>query len=354
MAARRRASVVGIGLIGGSIGMALRDRGWTVTGEDRDPARVDKALEMGVIDAAGLDPQADLTVVATPVKAVPGEVKRALDQTQGLVTDVGSVKASIVEAVGDPRFVGGHPMAGSEREGVEGADPNLFRGAVWVLTPTPGTDAAAFAAVRSVAVQLGAEVISLAPDQHDALVAVVSHVPHLTAATLMAVADQRSVDHRALLRLAAGGFRDMTRIASGHPGIWPDIVSENRPAILGALDQLIVGLTRMRGIVADADHDGLVEILAHARAARMNLPVRFGRPAQLMELLVPVPDQPGVIAQVANLATELDINILDLEIRHSAEGPQGVLHLLVEAERAEELRAALRARGFPSSMRSLV
>ena len=148
------------------------------------------------------------------------------------------MKASIVDAVADPRFVGGHPMAGSEQDGVEGADAELFEGATWVLTPTEGTDASAFAQVRQIVGTLGAEVVALPPERHDELVAVVSHVPHLAAATLMRLADERSEEHRALLRLAAGGFRDMTRIAAGHPGIWPDICSDNRAAIVGVLDDL--------------------------------------------------------------------------------------------------------------------
>ena len=254
-----RAVVVGTGLIGGSIGLRLRRNGWHVTGRDRDPVRVDKALALGALDAVGDDPSADITFVATPVAAVADEARRALAATSGLVTDVGGVKASIVEAVADPRFVGGHPMAGSEQEGVEGAAPELFEGATWVLTPTEGTDAAAFAQVRQIVGTLGAEVVALPPDRHDELVAVVSHVPHLAAATLMRLADERSEEHRALLRLAAGGFRDMTRIASGHPGIWPDICRENRAAIVGVLDDLSAALHEMRDLVADGDRAGLLD-----------------------------------------------------------------------------------------------
>src|SRR5258705_1580263 len=125
----RRAVVVGTGLIGGSIGLALRARGWHVTGRDRDQARAERALELGVLDEIGDDPRADVTFIAVPVSAIAGEAKHALDTTNGVVTDVGSVKAPVVAAVGHPRFVGGHPMAGSEQEGVDGADGALFQGA---------------------------------------------------------------------------------------------------------------------------------------------------------------------------------------------------------------------------------
>jgi prephenate dehydrogenase len=354
MIGRRRANVVGMGLIGGSIGMALRDQAWTVTGYDRDATRAARALELGAIDGVGTDANAHVTFVATPVKAVADEARQALAATSGIVTDVGGVKQSVCDAVDDPRFVGGHPMAGSEREGVDGADASLFRGAVWVLTPTDRTEGRAFAELRSIVSGLGAEVVSMPPADHDRMVAVVSHVPHLTAATLMTMADERSGDHRALLRLAAGGFRDMTRIASGHPGIWPDICDTNRSAILEGLDGLIASLSDIRRVVADSRRDELVAVLERARRARMNLPVRFGRPSQLVEVLIPVPDRPGAIAEVANTATRIDVNILDLEIMHSAEGLQGVMHLVIEAHRAEELRAALATAGFGSSLRKLV
>jgi prephenate dehydrogenase len=344
---------VGTGLIGGSIGMALRQNGWHVTGTDLDPERTQRALDLGAIDAAGSDPAAEVTFIATPVRAIAGAARDALAATSGPVTDVGSVKASVVDAVGDRRFVGGHPMAGTEQEGVEGATADLFNGAVWVLTPTPTTDDEAYATVRGVVSSLGAEVVALAPDRHDALVAMVSHVPHLAAATLMRLADERAEEHRALLRLAAGGFRDMTRIAAGHPGIWPDICGENRAAIVDVLDRLIDSLRDMRDVVAKDDRDGLLAVLERARAARANLPARFSRPSELHELRVPVPDRPGVLADVTTLATELDVNIVDLEIAHSSEGNRGVLILVVEATLAERLHGGLLARGYRPSLRPL-
>jgi prephenate dehydrogenase len=341
-----RAVVVGAGLIGGSVGMRLRQAGWHVTGRDRDDDRAARALELGALDAVGDDPDAAVTFVATPVHAIAAEARRALAAGPGLVTDVGGVKASIVEAVADGRFVGGHPMAGSEQEGVEGATPDLFEGATWVLTPTEGTDAAAYAQVRQIVRTLGAEVVALPPDRHDELVAVVSHVPHLTAATLMRLADERSEEHRALLRLAAGGFRDMTRVAAGHPGIWPDICSDNRDAIVRVLDELTAALQHMRDTVAIDDRKELLSALEQARAARVNLPARYRTAEDLREVRIPVPDRPGAVADVAILAADLDVNIVDLEIAHSTEGPQGVLVMLVERDAVEVFRAGLVGRGY--------
>jgi len=345
--------VVGTGLIGGSIGLALRKAGWEVVGTDADADRGRAAVDRGAIDAVGEDPASALTVVATPVGAIAGEARRLLDAGHAVVTDVGSVKAPVVEAVGAPGFVGGHPMAGSEQEGIAAASPDLFEGATWVLTPTATTDDRAFATVRAAIVELGAEVVALEPARHDALVAEVSHVPHLTAATLMRLADERSEEHRALLRLAAGGFRDMTRIAAGHPGIWPDICAENREAIVAVLDRLIGALGEVRTVVAAADRDRLLALLEQARSARTNLPARFGRPSELGELRVPIPDRPGALAEVTTLATEIDVNIANLEIAHSSEGEEGVLILLVERAELDRLHEALSRRGYRASRQVL-
>lgn len=340
------ANVVGVGLIGGSIARALRDRGWTVHGLDHDMATAEHAVDLGVLDGVGLDPEAEITFVATPVRSVAEAAAKALAETSGIVTDVGSVKGPIVAAVDDKRFVGGHPMAGSEQEGVDGADGALFEGATWVLTPTAATDDSAYTRLRSVVSSLGAEVLALDPQRHDELVAVVSHVPHLTAVSLMRIAAERADEHAALLRLAAGGFRDMTRIASGHPGIWPDICVENSTAIVEGLDRLIGALRSVRDQVANEDTDGLLADLSRARAARVNLPGRYTRPSDLAEVRIPVPDRPAVIAEIATLAGELNVNIVDLEIAHSAEGDQGVLIVVVEADATEIFAAHLNERGF--------
>ena len=181
----RTANVIGLGLIGGSVAVGLRQRGWRVCGDDVDAAVVERAVSTAVIDEGRLDPDAAITFVAVPVMAVTDQIKRALAETRGVVTDVGSVKAPICSAIADVRFVGGHPMAGSELDGLDGADPEMFNGAVWVVTPVADTDDVTLASVTSVLRVLGAEVVALTPERHDQVVAVVSHVPHLAAATLM-------------------------------------------------------------------------------------------------------------------------------------------------------------------------
>lgn len=350
----RRATVIGAGLIGGSVGIALRKQGWTVSMVDQDAEVATQAIRVGAADEVGLDLASELVVIATPVGVIAELALDALERCpQAAVTDVGSTKADVCEAVPHPRFVGGHPMAGSEQDGLAGAREDMFAGAMWVLTPTETTDEDAFATVRAMVRSIGAETIALPPDVHDELVAQVSHVPHLTAASLMNLADASSVEHRSLLRLAAGGFRDMTRISAGRPSIWPDICLANSRAIVEGLDRLIDALGEVRGLVANRDRDGILALLTRARAARTNLPVGFGPSDNLVELAVAIPDRPGEIAAITTLASELDVNIFDLELSHSGEGRQGVMIMVVDESRSERFTGGLMARGYRPSVRSL-
>jgi len=359
-----RVAVVGTGLIGGSVGLALGARGYDVAGFDRDEARLARAKELGAITeaAASLDDAvagAELVIVAVPVGAIANTVVAALDAGAAAVTDVGSVKKSVVAEVerqrpdASARFVGGHPMAGSEQDGVDGADATLFVGATWTLTPTANTDERAYTLVLRIVRELGADVVSVEPEHHDELVAMVSHVPQLAASTLMDVATTNEDDRRTLMRLAAGGFRDMTRIAAGHPAIWPDILTTNREAVLCALYAYVAALSRARDLVAAGERDQLLTLLERARLARRNLPVGASMATDLVELRVPVPDRPGVIAEVTTLAGRLGVNIADFEIAHSAEGGRGVIVLIVAATDAGAFESGLHELGYTSSKTEL-
>jgi prephenate dehydrogenase len=364
------AAVIGTGLIGGSIGMALRRLGWLVSGVDQDPAKAQRALELGAIDRIGMDPSAAATFVAVPAGAVADVARTVLSEQDAkggtgsvatapgrpkirVVTDVAGVKEGIVASTGHPRFVGGHPMAGSEQEGVEGADPDLFLGATWVLTPGQHTSGEAYSEVQALVRLLGANPVALDPHRHDELVALVSHTPHLTAAALMNLAADEAASDAILLRLAAGGFRDMTRVAAGHPGIWPDVVAENQDAILAALDRLSASLDQLRAVVAGRDRAKLLELLERAREARVNLPTGAPALSQATELRLPVPDRPGVIAEVSTLLGGQGVNIFDLEIAHSAEGDRGVLVLIIDASAEQAARKALAERDYKVSARRL-
>jgi prephenate dehydrogenase len=359
-----RVAVIGTGLIGGSIGLALARQGHPVVGYDRDTERVERAKAVGAVTeiAGSIEDAARgaaVAVIAVPVGQIVGAAIAALDAGAAVVTDVGSVKGPVVAALeaarrdAAARFVGGHPMAGSEQEGVDGADADLFVGATWVLTPTPATDATAYTQLRALIRDVGAEVVTVTPEHHDVLVALVSHVPQLAASTLMDVATAHEEEHRTLLRLAAGGFRDMTRIAAGHPGIWPDILTTNREAVLDALDAYLAALGRARELVAQADDSALLALLERARAARRSLPVGASVDMPLVELRVPVPDRPGVIAEVTTLAGRLAVNVADLEIAHSMEGGAGVMLLVVAAADTARYEDGLHELGYHTSRREL-
>lgn len=350
----KSANIVGLGLIGGSIASGLAERGWSVHGIDIDSAIVAEAQNLGLIMDSVLDPDAVISIVATPVSTIPKSVAELLEHTKGAVTDVGSVKASVMGQVDDPRFVGGHPMAGSELSGLAGVDPQLFAGAVWVLTPGTHTSDGTFEVVASVVRDLGAEVVVLDSVRHDEVVALVSHVPHLTAATLMSLAARQSEEHLAILRLAAGGFRDMTRVASGGPGIWVDICRENRVAIVAALESMISGLTSMRDIVEDGREAELLESLQSARIARSNLPTRMREIRDVVEFRIPIPDRSGAAAEIFAIAAELGVNVANFEVAHSAEGSRGVLVMVVEVSSRDLFKGGLMARGFKPVVQTFI
>jgi prephenate dehydrogenase len=340
---------VGLGLIGSSVALALAENGWTVTGTDRDAAVVEMALNANVIESTELGDDVDLVVIATPAGVVAetaNEVLGQLSKTSMIVTDVAGVKSAIVADVDDPRFLAGHPMAGSELRGLAGARADLFRGCTWVLTPTSATKPETYTALHGVLRELGANVVAVNADDHDRLVAVASHVPHLLAGALMNEATRMAEQDAVLLQLAAGGFRDMTRIAAGDPTIWPDVLFENRVAVSQSLEALEERLAALRVALNTDDHDTVATDLVNAASARRQLPGRALDSEHLAYLRVAVSDQPGVLAAVTMAASEVLVNIYDIEIAHGIEGASGTLLLAVDAEQADLFSRALRERGF--------
>jgi prephenate dehydrogenase len=314
-------------------------------------------LELGAVgaiadDLVGAAHGVDIAFVALPVGVIADAVVQLLEAGVPVVTDVGSVKGVVVSEVAArcparaAGFIGGHPMAGSEQDGIDGARSDLFVGAAWVVTPTAATAEDGYTTLSSLLRELRAEVVAVTPEEHDVLVSFVSHVPQLAASTLMDVATTHEGQHQALLRLAAGGFRDMTRIASSHPAIWLDILTSNRDAVLGALDAYLAGLQTARDIVASGDRDALQSLLDRARVARRNLPVGIPDESKLATLRIPIPDRPGVLAEVTTLAGRLGVNLYDFEVAHSKEGGEGVLILVVANDAAEAFEAGLRELGY--------
>jgi len=346
----RRAVVVGVGLIGGSVALGLKAQGFHLSGIDLNRDLEQAAFDAGVIDAIGDDLDAEFIFSCVPAQHVVDVVRTMLNvegrRLDVVVTDVCGVKAPLAAAIDDARFIGGHPMAGSEQLGLSGARADLFLGATWVLCPTPSTEPARYASLSSLVSTLGALPLALEASDHDRLVAVVSHVPHLMAATLMRRAVIGAASDGALLQLAAGGFRDMTRVAAGDPAIWPDLCATNAQAIAATLGAIIEDLTTVRQMVMASDRDGLFEFLTVSSKARRALPAKQEVPTELVMLKVVVRDRPGTLAEVTTIASDLQVNVVDLQIAHSIEGGRGVLQLTIGKTGSRALAESLTQRGY--------
>lgn len=347
--------IIGVGLIGGSLGMALLSRGLAgkVTGVDLDPENLSMAVEteavsQGVPDYKTVISDADLVVVATPVGFTLEIVKNIVPLVKPgcVITDVGSTKGKIVNEVQKllpegVHFIGGHPMTGSEITGVKGADRYLFENAVYVLTPANTTDREVVSKLRVMIESLGAKVVELDADEHDLMVAAVSHLPHLAATALVNTVGEIDKDHEGLLMLAAGGFRDTTRVASGHSLMWKDICISNSDNILAVLEKYIGSLLQIRQFIETCDAIGLEDGFIKARKLRENIPSKLrGYLPLIHEIVVTVPDKPGVIGNLAGILGSHDININDIEILRVREGEGGTIRLALGSE--EQIERAVR------------
>jgi prephenate dehydrogenase len=269
-------TIVGVGLIGGSIGLAAKRRGVVrrVLGVGRQHGSLERAALLGAIDEAFLDlgsgvRQADLVVFCTPVDGIAGQALTAAGQCPAgaVLTDAGSTKAAIVQALdgrlpSEVAFVGSHPLAGSEKRGPEHADANLFVGRLTVVTPTPATNRAALDRVVQFWQGLGSRVRLMDPELHDQALALTSHLPHLVAAVLAGILPPELRD------LTATGFRDTTRVAGGDPSIWTGIFAQNRSAVLNALQQFSVRLAEFEQALQSGDCAALDRLLAQAKKVR--------------------------------------------------------------------------------------
>jgi len=369
----RSVAVVGVGLIGGSIAAALRrlDDPPHVAGIDVDPVALKYALEHDIIDdgslAVGLGAQAwlsedgvDLVVLATPAR-MTGEWLALLGRHgyAGIVTDVASTKSGVVqaarEALPDPsRFVGGHPMAGSELSGVSAARADLFDGAYWLLTPAHDTDPDAFSAVHALVASLGARVISVDAAEHDEAVAIVSHVPHVTAAALVDLAAAHSGERGELMRLAAGGFKDTTRIAAGSADLWTGICLDNADALVEGLSELRSRLGIFEGLVRSRDAAAVRDWLDHAAIVRRGLPAQWvPATTRLTELVVPMLDRPGQVAEITAAATRAGCNIEGIDIDHQSEDTALLVLVLTDEGDHAALVDDLLERGYEPRLKPL-
>ncbi len=358
-----RAGIVGLGLIGGSIARALRQSGTAaITACDRNAASLRQAEADGTADRTALLPDApaesldfsilqdaDIVFICTPAETVPAFASRIARFCPGLLTDVASTKAAVCAAVQVPRFIGGHPMAGSERFGYGASSAGLFENAVYVLCPPPEPNARAeadLALLERLVRRIGALPLRLAAAEHDRAVAAISHLPHVAAAALCLLAGRAG--DPILAQLAAGGFRDITRIASSDADLWTSICRSAKPALLPLLDRYHSLVGEFAAALEADDAPALRRLFAEAAAYRDSLPVD-GRGAleALSSLTVRIPDHPGVLGRVTTLLGERGLNIKNIRIRDVRTYEGGVLQILLpDSRQAQAATVCLKEAGY--------
>ncbi|MGH2566802.1 MAG: prephenate dehydrogenase/arogenate dehydrogenase family protein [Bacteroidota bacterium] len=356
----KQITIIGVGLIGGSLGLAIKQRfrGVTITGVDK-PSVLKKALRRGAIDrtAPNLNRaiwQADLVILASPTREILRLIRTVARHAflRTLFTDVGSVKSAIVERASKyfpgGNFVGGHPMAGVELSGIEAAHPLLFENAVYVLTPTRRTRKRRLQQLGKFLQQLGARVVVLDAATHDKVAAALSHLPQLTAVALMNAAARRHPQARKRLELAAGGFRDLTRIASSPFEVWQDIVELNSEEIDRAIRLMVNELERYRSLLKNKKLSQLAGHFDNARKLRNAIPRNMkGFLHTLSDVYVYVQDRPGVLATMTGALAKARVNIKDMELLKIREGSGGTFRLSFDSkEVAHKAAKILRRKGF--------
>jgi prephenate dehydrogenase len=352
-----RLAIVGTGLIGASVGLAAKRAGvGRIAGYDPDAAALALAAERGAIDEpagslAEAVREAELAVVATPVATLPAQVGAVLAAAPDActVTDVGSTKGPVCAAAGDgPRFIGGHPVCGSEARGPEHARSELFEGATWFLTPVAATDAQRYRTLHGFVASLGAVPVAVDPEGHDRLLALTSHLPHALANVLLNQAGASRIEGHEPLAAAGGSLRDMTRVAGANPRIWVDIFLDNAGALRDALAEHRRRVEQLESALATGDAGFLARWIGEAAGNRRRLLAdAYPDPGHLQRLLVHVPDRPGVLAGITQALGAERINIEDFELQHVSPERGGALAVLVSGEEpARRAAALLEAQGY--------
>jgi prephenate dehydrogenase len=350
----QRLAIVGTGLIGASVGLAARAAGMAdVRGWDIDPEALQVAAGREAVEPAGSLEEAvtdaELAIVAAPVAQLPAEVGAVLAASgDATVTDVGSTKGPVTQAVTDGRFIGGHPVCGSHTHGPAHANAELFRGATWFLTPVAATDPERYRQLHGFVASLGAVPVAVDPQAHDRLVALTSHLPHALANLLLNQAGASRIDGHEPLAAAGGSLRDMTRVAGANPRIWVDIFLDNADALGNALAEHRRRVEQVERALAEGDAGFLARWIAEASGNRRRmLAEAYDQPGALQRLRVHVPDRPGVLAGITQALGAERINIDDFELQHMSRERGGTLTLLVGGEEeAERAAGVLEAQGY--------
>jgi len=345
-----RAAVLGVGLIGGSIGLAAKERlGCEVVGWGPNRTTVDRALGRGAIDRAPVSVEeacagADIVFCAAPVSALPELVEAALAASgpDTVITDAGSTKRQLVAALGDDeRFIGGHPLAGAETAGVENARADLFEGARWYLTPTERSSGILYDRLQRVIAGLGARPQAIDPAAHDRLMATVSHLPHVLANVLASQATAELTRDSERLPEVGPSFRDATRVAGSNPSIWGDIFAANGEAVTAAIDDAIARLGEARELIGSGEPGAVATWHAAAAADRRRLLETELAGGPLRELRVVVANRPGTVAELALALGEAGVNIEDMALHPAADMKSGAISVWVAGEEQAERAAAL-------------
>ena len=349
-----RVALLGVGLIGGSVGMAARARlGAHVVGWNRSPAALELALERGAIDEAVASVadigSADIAIAGVAVDALGDAVRELCDALPGaVVTDVGSTKGALVGAIDRPNFIGGHPLAGAEATGVAHARDDLFEGATWYLTPRAETPGVLYERLARFVAGLGAVPTAITPDDHDRLMAAVSHLPHDVADLLVAQATA-ALDGETL-PATGPSFRDATRVAGSNPALWAQIYTANRAALGAQIDDLVRRLGEVRGLL-EAGSGPLADWqdgAAQQRRALLDVGLAGGGGA-VREIRAAVPNKPGVVAEIALALGRAGINISDMSLAPEADNRTGVIALWVGAGDAERAIGLVAGLGYPAA-----
>jgi len=342
--------VVGTGLIGTSIAIGLKNAGYEVVLHDENEHALSVALAKS--GAQELSNQAcDLVIVATPPSAVAEVMRHALlTHPHAVVTDVSSVKATILNALSDlgsaelARVVGGHPMAGREISGAAGAQGNLFVDRPWVLTRTDFTSEATFKKVEQMVNALGAVVIERSMLDHDEAVALISHTPQVVASVLAGELVGADAGH---IELAGQGIRDTIRIASSDAGLWSEILAGNAANVAERVRSVATRLGEMADAISHGNHDQIISILEKGTAGRDRLPGKHGASRVSDALvLVRLDDKPGELARLFAVAAQAEVNLEDVRIDHSLGRMTGLVELTVSIAAQSTLESALTLAGF--------
>lgn len=345
-----RTAILGVGLIGGSIGLAAKARlGSEVVGWGPRRATLERALELGAVDSAADSigaacADADLVFCAGPVAALPELAGAALEASgpEAVVTDAGSTKRGIVAALGeDERFVGGHPLAGAETAGVANARADLFEGARWYLTPTERTGGILYDRLQRAIAGLGARPQAIDAAAHDRLMATVSHLPHVLANILATQAAAELTHDSERMPEVGPSFRDATRVAGSNPSIWGDIFAANRDAVVGAIDDAIARLREARELIGSGEAGAVEAWHAAAGADRRRLLEAESLAGPLRELRVVVVNRPGTVAELALALAEAGVNIEDMALHPAADMRSGAISVWVSGDEQAERAAAL-------------